>query len=375
MTLDPHQPETYPHRVLLLTTGLAPQVVTETLYALAVEQQPPFAPHEVHLVTTAEGAAAAREALADPGRDLLARLCADYGLPRVRFGEETLHVLEDAAGRPLDDIRTPADNRIAADRITALVARLTADPETALHVSLAGGRKTMGLFLGYAVSLYGRLQDRLSHVLINEPFESHRDFFYPPPEPAELLGRDGRPVSTREARVTLADIPFVRLRQGLPKELLAGERFSEAVAGAQHSVARPELVLDPARRVAVCGGTEVELSPVLFAFYAWMARRRLEDPERSAVHWTEADAGGFLAEYRNVVGELAHAYEMAAAQLETGITKEYFDEKKSRVNQRLNKALGAGATDYRIHPVGRRPRTRHGLRVDPQCIHFRAVGR
>ena len=30
----------------------------------------------------------------------------------------------------------------------------------------------MGFYLGYALSLYGRTQDRLSHVLVSSPYES-----------------------------------------------------------------------------------------------------------------------------------------------------------------------------------------------------------
>ncbi|MBP6582128.1 MAG: hypothetical protein KA204_01445, partial [Chromatiaceae bacterium] len=48
----------FPRRILLAVTGLTPQVVTETLYALAMERQPPFIPTEIHLLTTAEGAEA-----------------------------------------------------------------------------------------------------------------------------------------------------------------------------------------------------------------------------------------------------------------------------------------------------------------------------
>ncbi|MBV5299598.1 MAG: TIGR02584 family CRISPR-associated protein, partial [Rhodoferax sp.] len=76
------------------------------------------------------------------------------------------------------DIRSPADNRAAADFITAQVRAITADSGCALHASIAGGRKTMGFYLGYALSLFGRPQDRLSHVLVSEPFESSYDFFY-----------------------------------------------------------------------------------------------------------------------------------------------------------------------------------------------------
>ena len=86
------------------------------------------------------------------------RLCADYHLPGVRFDRSHIHVMRDAHGLPMNDIRTPADNRAAADFITAQVRAITADPACALHASIAGGRKTMGFYLGYALSLFGRAQ-------------------------------------------------------------------------------------------------------------------------------------------------------------------------------------------------------------------------
>ncbi|PJA57556.1 MAG: TIGR02584 family CRISPR-associated protein, partial [Rhodocyclales bacterium CG_4_9_14_3_um_filter_68_10] len=54
------QPHEYERRILLAATGLSPQVVTETLYALTQRRAPAFVPTEIHLVTTAEGAERAR---------------------------------------------------------------------------------------------------------------------------------------------------------------------------------------------------------------------------------------------------------------------------------------------------------------------------
>jgi CRISPR-associated protein (TIGR02584 family) len=175
-------PSFFPRRVLLAVTGLTPQVVTETLYALAVWSEPKFIPTEVHLVTTLEGAERARLGLLHERTGWFHRLRGEYGLPEIRFDMQTIHVLSDAAGTPLADIRVPADNERAADLITELVRRITDDPASALHVSIAGGRKTMGFYAGYALSLFGRPQDRLSHVLVSPPYESHPAFFYPTPE-------------------------------------------------------------------------------------------------------------------------------------------------------------------------------------------------
>lgn len=58
------QPDLNPvRRILLVVTGLTPQVVTETLYALAcapADGGEAWIPDEVHLVTTSTGAENAR---------------------------------------------------------------------------------------------------------------------------------------------------------------------------------------------------------------------------------------------------------------------------------------------------------------------------
>ena len=137
-------------RILLAVTGLSPQVVTETLYALAVTQDPPWIPDEVQLITTAEGAERARLALLSEQPGWFARLLGDYQLPPIHFTPGQIHSILDTDGQPLADIRSAEDNERMADAITERVRLLTVDPETELHVSIAGGRKTMGFYLGYA---------------------------------------------------------------------------------------------------------------------------------------------------------------------------------------------------------------------------------
>lgn len=178
------QPHSFPRRILLAVTGLSPQVVTETLHALAVSAQQPFVPTEIHLITTAEGAERARLSLLSADRGWFKRIRDDYALPEIAFDSTHIHVLRDAEGKPIADIRTPEDNLRCADFITEAVRAFTADQQAAVHVSIAGGRKTMGFFLGYALSLFGRDQDRLSHVLVSEPFESSWNFSIPPRTPA-----------------------------------------------------------------------------------------------------------------------------------------------------------------------------------------------
>lgn len=370
--MEPYQ---FSRRILLCVTGLSPQIITETLYALAVERQPAFVPTDIHLITTAEGAERARLTLLSDTPGWFHRLCRDYDLSGIRFDDRGFHILQDA-GRSLADIRTLTDNEAAADMITAVVRQLTADAGACVHASIAGGRKTMGFYLGYAMSLFGRAQDRLSHVLVSGPFESNQQFYYPPRESQVIFtpSPEQRPLDARDATVTLAEIPFVRLREGLPDSLLEGQAsYSETVRRAQLSLSTPELVLDRNNCYIRCGdAVTIKLSPVNFAWFAWFARRA--QAGLPAVHWTEADAAEFLTEYLAVKAKLSEDYEQVAEILAEGMTKEYFEQRTSRLKGFLKQALGsATAAVYQPTTFGRRPRTRYGLALKPQQIRFESV--
>lgn len=367
------KPADFPRRVLLAVSGLTPQIVTETLYALAADEHAPFVPTEVHLITTAEGARRAELSLLSDDLGWFHKLCADYHLPGVRFDRSHIHVMRDAHGQPMNDIRSPSDNRAAADFITAQVRSITADSGCALHASIAGGRKTMGFYLGYALSLFGRPQDRLSHVLVSEPFESSYDFFYPTPYSRVLQTRDGQLADTAMAQVTLAEIPFVSLRHGLPTALLAGQAsFNDTVSAARAALAPPRLVLDLSRQCIVAGATEIALPPAELALLAVFARQTLQGSEPLAAPAKGATdaawASRYLREYRHITGVLADIAATESA-LRGGMDGDYFSQRKSKLEKRLKTALGPAAEAYRIHDGGTRPR-RYALTLSPDAIRF-----
>lgn len=356
-TPDPifRDPADFPRRVLLAVSGLSPQIVTETLYALAVRTERPWTPTEVRLLTTARGAEHARLNLLSGDR-WFERLRADYGLSEIRFDADCIAVIQGAAGAPLADIRSQADNDATADALTEAVRALSADPDCALHVSIAGGRKTMGYYLGYALSLFGRAQDRLSHVLVEEGFEGHPQFYYPSPTERVIhtLGPNPRPLDCQRAEVTLAEIPFVRLREGQPEALLAGRaRFSDVVAALNRVLAPPRLTIDVTDGRVMAGDQAVPMPPADLAFLLWFARRAraglpglgrpkgVPDPER---------ARDYLAEYDRLHG----LNDRVIKRYRDGMSQDDFDERRTRVNQALEAALGARhATPYLIRGEGR----------------------
>lgn len=371
---DPRIPASYPRRIVIASLGLAPQVLTETLYCLGAAT-PSFVPTEIHVVTTLEGRHRAILTLLDESSATLAALEADHALPGLRAAltPDSIHVIAGADGAPLDDIDSETDNAAAADLMVSLVRGFTADPAAALHVSIAGGRKTMGFLLGYALSLFGRAQDRLSHVLVSEPFQTHPQFFFPPRVPRVLLDRNQRPVSTADARLTLAEIPVVRLREGLPRGLLASERsYSQLVGEAQGAIGQPELVVDHGSCALVCGGTRVALPPVTFAFAAWLAERAARlGPEAAAVHWSRCEWNEFLAIYAALPGQKPERVAAARKRLAGEGREGFFRERMAQLRRALQDALGSGSAPYEPRRYGRKPMTRAGFALPAAAITIR----
>jgi len=364
------RPPAFPRRILLAVTGLTPQIVTETLYALAVAQAEPWIPTEIRLITTAVGAQRAQDSLLDAKDGQFHALCRDHGLTGIAFPADNILVIRDASGSPLSDIRTPQDNTLAADTLLAEVRALCADASTQLHVSIAGGRKTMGFFLGYALSLFGRSQDRLSHVLVNEPFESLRDFYFPPAVAHVLHTAAGRPIHTADARVMLADIPFVRLRDGLPREALShGAPFASLVSTAQQAVDAPALRFDLRGRQVWCANRPVALPPALFAWYAWLAECRMAGRgEGGFVRHSDGSPARYLEIYAAAVGRHHPSLEKARQTMKHGLEATQFQQKRSKINRCLAVALSLASKTYEVSSRGESPYTRYGLELPPDRI-------
>jgi CRISPR-associated protein (TIGR02584 family) len=373
------QPHSYAKRILLAVTGMSPQILTETLWSLAVADENPFIPTEVHVITTLEGAERARLLLLSEDPGWFHRLRRDCQLPEITFTTAHLHVITDAQGTPMSDIRTPEDNEAAADFITDWVRQLTADPESALHVSLAGGRKTMGYYLGYALSLYGRAQDRLSHVLVSEGYESSPDFFYPTPyELIIFVGANKKPLDCAQARIDRASIPFVRLREELPRRFTTDHaRFTAVVASTNRALEAPQLCLDRATHQLWADGQEIPLTPVQFALYLWMA----ESAQRgeSVVDWASSEAAAsFLAAYRQILPEMSAELEEAEDALawrtkDPRDVKGYFAANLSRAKLKFEEVLGsAAALRYQIRKISKRNAGQlFAINLDPEQIEIR----
>jgi CRISPR-associated protein (TIGR02584 family) len=287
--------------LLLCVAGGTPQIITETLYALAVKGEQRV--DEIRVITTLEGRKKIRETLLAGPTGLFPKFLNDYpGVGKIQFDEAMLYLLTNKdTGIPdardpdeirLHDILTSKDNERAANQIAEIVRHLTQLDDLQIHASVAGGRKTMGLYLQSAMQLFGRDGDRMSHVLVNNEIEGKaRNFFYPTPNPEALLNFKNEPLmggqrelTTADAEVYLANIPFIRLRGTGSKWLLerSTATYSETVDAAQADLkfleSAHELRFDLARNLVKAADRQTKLAFrefFLFALFAWFRKNSI----------------------------------------------------------------------------------------------------
>jgi len=136
----------------LFVIGHSPAILTETL--AACQNDPP---DEIRVCSTATGAELlSRTMFAEGVWESFKKAYPVYA--ETRFSDDYI-----IAPEGLDDIRSDADNRIISQTIFSMV-RSGVERSDKISASIAGGRKTMGYLMGFAMSLFGRPQDRLTHV-------------------------------------------------------------------------------------------------------------------------------------------------------------------------------------------------------------------
>ena len=243
-------------RILIVTGGMSPAIVTETVWALAAAREPAFWPDRVFVVVTAGALERCRTSLLGAAGKL-ALLSMELKRPSLASATEIVPTA-------CTDIRSEEDAIAFGDAVCEMVQRETRDEHAVVHLSLAGGRKTMSFHGGAAMTLFGRPQDELSHVLVH---------------PASLERPDADfwwPGHYQPGDVELSLIPFVRVRGRLPRSMLEQKMdYARYVAQVNAAMEGTDVVLEllaDTSTLRIAGGAVLlRLEPKDFIVYRVLA--------------------------------------------------------------------------------------------------------
>jgi CRISPR-associated protein Csx14 len=369
---------------LIFVAGTTPQIITETIYAL-IHQNPPVYPDEIHILTTKLGERIIKENLLEAG--IFKDFCKEFRLSEGILHDDSIVIIKDTKGKPLYDIKDWHDNESVGDFIANFIKDKAKDQRTRLHCSLAGGRKTMSFYLGSALQLFGRPWDRLYHVLVTPEFESNPEFYYKPRKD-KILKKNGKILHTRDARIYLAELPFIRLSNKLS---LQGKDFKELVEEGQKEIdiatVQPQLKVNLSERIIYIGDELIEMVPIQLMIYTAYLRQktgRCRYPQRpycldcsdcfpSVVDLSTPPALEEMAkDYRQIYSLQPLKADELLSKHEDGLDQFTIRQNISKINRTIKEQL----KDETLHPyytittIKKYGSSRYGIRVEKSKIRI-----
>jgi len=342
----------------IFVIGHSPAILTETLAALAAAG---VTVREVRIISTRTGADLLRRRLfAEGGWNAFVQTWSAFA--GTIFPERNVQALA------TDDIRNASDNRMMAEAIFAAVRAWTDQDAPPLYASIAGGRKTMSYYMGFAMSLFARPGDRLMHVLVPEAWERDRGFLVPPPDQA--------------GRIDLVDVPFIRLRNHLGPALRHADidaLIQSAQVAVDAALMHPLEVCVRARRIRFLG-KEVALPEREFTYYQFFAQqktRHCRQPQRptcgqcrdcflsfDAIDARKEELLIIRQQFGGICSAGYEAFEKAWKHARSAAIN--VPEPVRRINEAIERVFGADprAEQIKVRNVGPRRRAAYGVMAD-----------
>ena len=321
--------------ILVCVSGLTPQIVTETLFCLAVKEKIKI--DEIYVLTTKRG----RDVLlgidnnpATPKSSLkkeIKDLCSLYKIKVPLFENNDTHILiakEESIELP--DVRSDNDNVLFPNKAASFIRDKTSSPDNRLFCSITGGRKSMSVHIANALSMFARENDRLLHVLTREENEFKR--FYP--------------VNKREAKdLELADIPFVRLRSLIPQDIkgkkLLTLEFDSIVEFTQRQLKilseTNKLICDVEKRTLRFGNNTLTLEPMEFMFYFYFVDQKSKGINKISIYEiTSPETTQTFKKYITDYYPFYYIRESQKKNWEKGFDARDFRSKRTKINQKIS---------------------------------------
>jgi len=383
--------------ILLFSTGLSPQVVTESIYYHTQIRRPPLEIDSIHIITDAKCESLIVKELLPENNGWLLRLAEDYHLDpsNVELHRKNIHTLTDKAGKPLLDLLTVDENQAAVETVFSLIKELTNDADVRLIASVAGGRKSMSVIVGQAMQFYAREQDLLTHVIVENRVLGLKDFYYPSPV-SKIVIINGEEINYHDVKIHLDEIPFIRLRPILGEFISQSDNNSltSLVQIAQKQIEdmiKPIMIeVDLKENRLTISEQMIKLPAKNLALYALLLQLRYEKygEDKFEPGYVLADKlieEKMLMMYFYNYQMIYNANNIYVENEKTKInnlkerslffTPKWLQETRSKINSKMKKALPPQIFALcQIQSVGGRFSTRYGVPVNPENIIIKNQG-
>ena len=269
--------------ILISGIGTSPAVLTEMVWCLA-HQSVPVVPDEVVVLTTESGKERLYAEILNGESSVWRRMCESLREDKVDidgklvFGKTSVRVIPDAHGNEIYDLRSGEDNLRAADFMLQQLRQYTESSDTVVLASIAGGRKTMSALLFSCMTLLGREDDRVFHVLLPPEFEGGvtPPMYYPVKGVTYTNRMTGKTYKSEKFQSELFEVPFVRMRgwyQEKFKNIPPSYRtlISKVQTVAPPAVVYPEIEIDAWNGWAKIDGKLAPMSKACFAMLLFIA--------------------------------------------------------------------------------------------------------
>lgn len=316
--------------ILLSITGLTPQIVTEAVYELKVKKK--ITIDEIYIITTAEGKkvllgkSKIKNTPKNSLKTELEKMCKEINIKTPIFNNSKKHIITaKEESIELADIRSDKENKLFPNKTAEFLKEKTSEKETTLHCVLSGGRKSMSAHLALLLSLFGRNQDKLYHILTDEKYEFGN--FYPK--------------NKAEAKaVIIAEIPFVRLRALKTDNFNKIGSYTDLVEKTQMQLSlltdNKKLILNLADRTINYGDNKISMQPFELSLYLKFAEGKISKHkgfrinEITSVEFAEG-LKSILEEKYNYHFDLKNKTHWS----KKGLDSQYFRSKRAKINKKI----------------------------------------
>lgn len=379
------------NEIFLAVIGTSPAVLSECLYYYHAEEYGKnrrFS--EIKVITTGTG----RRKIVDQllGEDnIIRRLEKDLKIREgsIPFSEEDILVPTDpVTGIDLEDFNSTEENDLASRLINMQVKKYTDDDCNRVTASIAGGRKTQSAMMALAFQFFGRAQDEVMHILVNDALTRPGNNWFYPNDPTD-----------DEQKLSVSDVPVLKIGRYLSQRdtVDVSEIFQEIQEFIIAQSPIKEIVIE--KDTFSVDGFMITLPPKFASFYRYFLRKRKEagcDSDCEGCEQcfaSEYDAideakDKILKELGIIVGVDNTKYKNAESRINEDLTNRGwgktdipdrvadFQEAKSRIKTLIQKS--------HLNPLRQKKITLHvikddtsnlagrtGVRIDPQIINFK----